>query len=185
MFLHLLCLVCVCVCTVAWACVCVSPLLTLFPTLTHLTACDWLAAKCSLHTHVSTHTHTHTHKCRKRKVHYTSISGSVLIVMGDRCKVLGSAAFSHTPTHTHTHTKKYRHNLFYTHTRKDINLHPVSFLCWFHTRTHFCPSRITHTHTHTHQRTVQYPFNVLSCSWQQWSEVSLRRVGKKVSCPLH
>ena len=97
-----------------------------------------------LPSHTCEHTHIHTN--RKRKVHYTSISGSVLIVMGDRCKVLGSAAF----THTHTHTHKYRHNLFYTHTRKDINLHSVSFLCWFHTRTHFSPSWITHTHTCTH-----------------------------------
>lgn len=89
----------------AW--LCVSPLLTLFPTLTRLTARDWLAAKHSLHTQVHTNTPTPTHT-PKGKVHYPTISGSTLILMGNSCKVLGEP-LSHTSKNRHLKTQPVTH----------------------------------------------------------------------------
>lgn len=152
------------VCHLCWHC---SPHLPIWQLVI-----DWLLN--APFTHMCTHTNT------ERKVHYTSMSGSVLIVMGDRCKVLGSTTLTHTYTHN---IDIHRHNLFYTHTRKDKLT--LGFLPLLISHMHTFLSISNYRHTHTHPWTVQYPFNVLSCSWQQWSEVSLRRVGKKVSCPLH
>lgn len=75
-----------------------------------------------------TQTHTHT-----RKVHYTPISGPVLIIMGDRCKVLGCS-------HAHTYTHKYRNaetqSALYLHSSADFRHARILFF-----------SNYTHTHT--------------------------------------
>lgn len=159
----------------------------------HMRACEHGRARvCHLCWHCSPHlpiwqlvidwllnapfTHMRTHTNADRKVHYTSISEPVLIVMEDRCKVLGMYL-----TYAQKYRQTWRQSVLHTYGKR----HKMTLIPFYVDFTRFFPAQISHTHTHTHHRTVQYPFNVLSCCWQQWSEVSLRRVGKKVSCPLH
>lgn len=129
--MHMCC--CAYACMWAWPCTCASPLLTLFP---HLPiwqlVIDWLLN--------APFTHMRTHRNAERKVHYTSISKPVVIVMEDRCKVLGMYL---------TYVQKYRQTWRQSVLRTYEKRHKITLIpfCWFHMCTDFFPAQISHTHT--------------------------------------